>query len=61
MRTLGLVVLLGSLAAPHAALAKKKKSDQERPTQVLQLPKDPPVAIVAGQFAGRPLITPVTP
>jgi len=47
MRSLGLMVLVWSLAAPHAALAKKKKGDDERPTQVLQLPKDPPVAIVA--------------
>jgi enamine deaminase RidA (YjgF/YER057c/UK114 family) len=47
MRMLGLMVMVWTLAAPHAALAKKKKSDEERPTQVLQLPKDPPIAIVA--------------
>ncbi len=47
MRTVGLMVLVWSLAAPHAALAKKKKGDDELNTQVLQLPKDPPLAIVA--------------
>jgi enamine deaminase RidA (YjgF/YER057c/UK114 family) len=46
MRTLGLTVLVWSLAAPHAALAKKKKSAEDPTTQVLQLPKDPPLAIV---------------
>jgi enamine deaminase RidA (YjgF/YER057c/UK114 family) len=48
MRTLGLMVLVWSLAAPHVALSKKKKKGDEEPaTQVLQLPKEPPLAIVA--------------
>ncbi len=45
MRTIG-VLLVSLLVVQAAAFAKKKKSDEDV-TQVLQLPKDPPTAVVA--------------
>src|SRR5512140_399295 len=40
-------VILGAGSLPAAAGKKKKKSDQEPVTQTLELPKDPPQAVVA--------------
>ena len=46
MRTIG-VLALCALVAHAGPLAKKKKKSDEDVTQVLQLPKDPPNAVVA--------------
>jgi enamine deaminase RidA (YjgF/YER057c/UK114 family) len=45
MRTLGVLVLCALAAFPGPFDKKKKKSDEEATTQVLQLPKDPPSAV----------------
>ena len=45
MRTIGVLVVCGLIV--HAGLLGKKKKDDEDVTQVLQLPKDPPSAVVA--------------
>jgi enamine deaminase RidA (YjgF/YER057c/UK114 family) len=47
MRTLGVLVLCALAAFPGPFDRKKKKSDEEPTTQVLQLPKDPPSAVTA--------------